>query len=264
MPVNVKKWLEEKSAELGLSESERATAEKLMESDKFKSDFVGLPDFHSALDKQKQKFQAQYDDVYQKNLEWQEEYETKYAPALTALQKLQQGGYDMSGFQNDNRGGVVNRQGQTISADEIARMIDERVNARVEPVRAGAIDWGTFVAEKAVEYSQEYGKTFKPSAFRKFAYDNREEYPTFQMAYDAFTAEDRKAKEAADKEDWKKQERERIRLELMSSQSLPEAAGDNGAPAFLAVEQKDSISRDADRQAFAKQWANVDFSKVTS
>lgn len=262
MPFDVKKWLADQTAALGLEDSERAAAEKLLTNPKFQQDFVPTPVFHSTVDKVKNQFQSQLDEVLDYNNQWQEKYETEFKPALDAVARLKNGGFDVSGFRNDGDGGVRDRSGNQISAEQIQDLIDQRL----EPVRAVGIDYATFLTEKGVEYSTTYKKPFKASEFRKFAFENREQYPTLQSAFDAYTAEDRKALEDKEREDWKTAERDRIRLELQSSQGLPEAGygGDSGSPLFIANEQKTEMSRDEARQAFAKQYANVDFSKVTS
>jgi hypothetical protein len=262
MAFDVKKWLADQTAALGLEDTERAAAEKLLTNPKFQQDFVPTPVFHSTVDRVKNQFQSQLDEVLDYNNQWQEKYETEFKPALDAVARLRQAGADMSGYRNDGAGGVKDQSGNRLSADEV----QELINQSLEPVRAVGIDYATFITEKGVEYSTTYKKPFKASEFRKFAYENREQFPTLQSAFDAYTADDRKAQEEKDKEDWKTAERERIRLELQSSQGLPEAGygGDTGSPLFIANEQKEDVSRDAARQAFAKQFANVDFSKVTS
>lgn len=260
MPVDVKKWLAEQAAALNLDETEKAAAEKLLTSEKFRGDFVALPDFHSALDKQKTKFRQEYDEVVTLNTQWQEEYDAKYAPALEAVEKLRKAGYDVSNVRVDNQGDMTNR-GQNITLEQIEQLIAQRV----EPMRAGTVEYSTFVADKAVEHFETYGKRFNAAEFRKFGYEHREKYPTLESAYNAFTEQDRQAKEAKDKEDWKKQERDNIRIELMSQMTIPEASGgfaSDNSPAFLASEQKDDVSREQNRQAFAKSF--IDMPKITS
>lgn len=250
MAVDVKKWLEEKAAEIGLDETEKSIAAKLVNSDRFKSDFVGLPDFHSALDKQKRTFQQQVETVTNLNAQWQDEYENTYAPALDAVKKLQTQGLDMTNFQAN----VTQPKG--LSADDIKRMIQEHV----EPIRAGTLDFGTFVADKAIEYNQEYGKRFKAADFRTFAYENRGDYPTLPSAYDAFTAKEREEKKKADDDKWRADETARIRLEVQSQAHLPES-GAEGSPLFAANDvvdnKKEEPSRDANRQAFAKLFPDI-------
>lgn len=254
MAIDVKKWLEEKSQELGLDENEKAVAEKIMSNNRFKGDFVPLPDFHSALDKQKTKYETDLSKVVKANQEWLDAYETEYAPALDTIEKLQKAGFDVSNLTVDRSGDVTNRGGQTLTAEQI----DAMIAAKVEPLRETAIGWGTFVADKAVEYKDTYGKRFDAEKFRKFGYENREQYPTFAAAYDAFTAEDRKAKETADLDKWRESEREKIRLELMSTATFPEAGGmgEGPSPAFLADAAKEDASREENRAAFARKFAD--------
>jgi hypothetical protein len=261
MPVDVKKWLADKAAELGLDESEKVAAEKLLSSDRFRGDFVALPDFHSALDKQKRTYQHQLDEVTQMNSQWQEEYENTYGPALTALQQLQQSGYNTSGFRNTSEGGVVNAStGQVLTPAQIQQMIAEAV----EPIRAGAIDFATFVADKSVDYRDTFGKRFEANKFRAFAYENRDKYGNFEQAYDAFTADDRVSKEESDRKKWQEEERERIRMELLSNQGLPEAVpGSEGSPLFTANAQTEEVSRDEARRRFATQFAKADLSTLS-
>ena len=259
MPIDVKDWLAKQAAALGLSDSERAAAEKLLSSEKFRGDFVALPDFHSALDKQRAKYQSEYDKVLELNNQWQEEFDTRYAPALDTVQKLQAAGYNMSGFQNDGRGGVVNgNTGQTFTLEDVQKIVRDAI----EPVRVGVLDYNTFVAEKAAEYSSQYGKPFPVSKFRQFAYENHDKFGSYEAAFDAFTADDRKAKEEKEREDWRNAEREKIRMEVMSGQSLPESAGNEGAPMFLANTENAAPSADEVKQAFVKTFATADFSKV--
>lgn len=265
MPVDVKKWLRENMSALNASEEELAVAEKLLDNPKFKGDFVPLSDFHSQLDRQRndltQKYQRQVDELTDYNLQWQDKYETEYGPALAALQRLQAAGGNTQGLSVNRGGEVVNQRGQVVSLEQI----EDAIQRYVEPVRAGTLDYATFVAEKAVDYSQEFsGKRFSASKFREFAFENRSKYPTLEAAYDAYTAEDRKAKQEEDRKAWEKRREEEIRLEVLSSTNLPEmAGGEGGAPAFAANNAGDD-NRDATRQEFAKKWGNTDFTVTTA
>lgn len=260
MATDIQKWLEEQSAALGLDENEKAAAKKLIESPKFRGDFVALPDFHSALDRQRQKYESTISEAAEFNRQWQEEYQNTYAPAVDVVNKLRERGVDVSGLLNDGRGGVMDREGVTLTKADIAQMIKQAVEpvlTTVEQTRAGTIDYSTFVAEKAVEYRDSYNKRFPTSKFREFAFANRDKFNSLDSAYDAFTEEDRKVKDEADKEAWRAAEREKIRLEVQSASTLPESAGVEGSPFFIAAEQKDDVSRDQNRQEFAKKFAGI-------
>lgn len=251
MPINVQKWLEEKNAELGLDDNERAAAQKLLNSNSFKSDFVPLPDFHSALDRQKAGYKQKVEELTNLNLQWQDEYERVYEPALKVAQKF-------SGRRQDDDDDTTPRN-YGLSREEVEQMI----RAGVEPVRAGSIDFTTFVTDKAIEFRETYKKKFEVAKFRKFAFENREQYPTLDAAFDAFTADDRKAKDEADREQWRKDEREKIRIELQSQANLPEASGDGGAPFFIANTEPDKSAASADpRQAFAQKYAGAEWAKI--
>lgn len=255
MAIDVKKWLAEKASDLGISSEEMAVAEKLVTSDRFRSDFVPLPDFHSALDKQRSKFEQSYTEVVDLNRQWQEAFERDYAPALEAVERLKKAGYDVSGVRIDEGGNVTNR-GASVSLDDIQALIDQRL----EPVRAGTVEWATFIADRAPDYREQFGKKLPVDEFRKFGYENRAKYPTLESAYEAFTAKDRELKEQKDRDDWRAAEREKIRLELQSSTSFPEVSGLEAAPAFLAADEK-AVATDRDnRAAFAKQFSDL---KVT-
>lgn len=257
MPIDAKKYLAEKASELGLTPEEIAIGEKILTSNQFKGDFVPLPDFHSTLDRQKNQYQQELSKVVQMNREWQEAYDTQYAPALSSLERLKQSGFDVSKFSISDDGDLTTRGGNVITEDQI----DAMIAAKVDPIRETAIGWGTFVADKSVEYRDTFGKRFDAEKFRKFGYENRDKYPTFESAYDAFTLEDRKVKEEKDLEKWKNDEREKLRLELMSTANFPEPGGVEGTPpAFLADEQKEEVTRDANRQAFASQFHNLKIS----
>ena len=273
MPVNVKQWLENKAAEAGIvDEAERAVVAKLLESKTFQSDFVALPDFHSALGKQKSNLESQIQKLTEVNLQWQDEYENKYAPALDAVSKLQASGFDTSGYTNDGRGGVTGGGG-SLTPEQISELVANAVAQAVEPVRAGAIDFVTFAADKSADYRDEFGKKFNVAAYRKFAYDNRDKYPTLDSAYDAFTDTDRKAKEEADREKWKTETKEQLKLELMSASNLPEVGGVDGAPMFVAAtspvtegdqERADAVVRENSRRAFVQKFAGADFTGVST
>lgn len=252
MAFDIKKWLADESAKLGMSETEVAAAEKLLSSDKFKGDFVPLPEFHSQLDRQRTKYEGQLNEVVDLNKQWQDEYDKRYAPALDAIERLEKAGYNVDNLKIDKAGDVTNR-GVALTAEDIDKLIDQKV----EMFRAGTVDYATFIANKAVEHNERFGKRFDADAYRKFGYENRAKYPTLDSAYEAFTEADRKAKDEADRKAWEKATEERIRLEVSSNVGFPESSGAEGAPAFLASEQKEDVSREANRQAFAKQFHDL-------
>lgn len=253
MGINVKEWLAERAKELNLDESQTAIADKLLSSEKFRSDFVPVSDFHSALDKQRNKYESAYNEVVDVNQQWQQEYETRYGPALAAIERLEKAGYNVTDLKVNTRGDITN-QGSTISLDDVEKLIDKKV----EPYRAGTIDYATFVADKAVEYRETYGKRFDAEKYRKFGYENRDKYPTLESAYEAFTESERKAKEVDERKKWEKETEERIRLEIASNQSFPDSSGQMGvAPAFLASEQKNEVSDSANRAAFAAKFKDI-------
>lgn len=252
MAVDVKKWIAEKAAELGLDESGLAIAEKLLDNPKFKGDFVHFSDLQSQLERQKNEFKGEIDKLNSYNFAWQEKYDEEFAPALEVKRRLEAAGYNVDNFEPDNSGGGTTRGGQYLTPEQIEKMIADRV----DPIRVGSIDYSTFIADKAVQYREEFGKRFDANAYRKFAYENRETYPTLESAYNAYTESDTKAKTAADLEKWKADEREKIRLEIMSNATLPEAAGSEGAPAFAAQEASATEpTRDQIRASFAKEFA---------
>lgn len=253
MPVDVKKWIKEQAAELGLDEAGLALAEKLLENPKFKGDFVHHSDLQSQLEKQKNQFTGEIDKLNSYNFAWQEKYDEEFAPAIELKKKLEAAGYNVDNFVPDNSGGGTTKQGQYLTPEQIEKMIADRV----DPIRVGSIDYSTFIADKAVQYREDFGKRFDANAYRKFAYDNRETYPTLESAYNAFTDTDSKAKQEAANEKWKVDEREKIRLELMSSATLPEAAGSEGAPAFIDQSNDKQPTRDQIRQEFAKQFSGI-------
>jgi hypothetical protein len=253
MAVDVKKWLAEKAAEIGLDPAELPVVEKLVGSNTFRSDFVPTSEFHSALDKQKNTFQNQYNEVVDLNKRWQEAYSTEYAPAIEALERLRQSGYDVSGVTVNRQGDMTDSKGKSISLDDVQALIQQAV----EPTRAGVVEWSTFIADKAPDYKDQYGKKFPVADFRKFGFENKDKYPTLESAYDAFTAQDRAAKEDRDREAWREAERQKIRLEVMSERAFPEGSGMESSPAFLASEQKESSTREESMKQFASKFGDI-------
>lgn len=253
--INAEQWLAERKDEIGLSDDELPIARKLMSHNRFQGDFIPLPDFHSELAKQKTKYESEYNEVVEMNREWKDAYDTEYGPALAKLQRLQQAGFDVSGFTTNARQDVRDDRGKTLTAEDI----DQMIASRLEPVRETGLAWSTFVADKAVEYRDSYGKKFDATSFRKFGYDNRDKYPTFDSAYEAFTEKERAEKEKADLDKWRNEEREKIRLELMSNTGLPEPGGfDGGAPAFNQTGESDKpVSEDEARRSFAAKFSDL-------
>lgn len=253
--INAEQWLAERKDEIGLTEEELPVARKLMGHNRFQGDFVPLPDFHSELARQKTKYETEINEITDMNREWKEAYETEYAPALTKLQRLQQAGFDVSGFTTDSRQNVRDERGKTLTAEDVEQLIA----ARLEPVRETGLAWSTFIANKSVEYRDTYNKKFDAAKFRTFGYENRDKYPTFDSAYDAFTASERAEKEKSDLEKWRSEEREKIRLEFASQTGLPEPGGfDGGAPAFNNTAENDKQVDEAEaRKSFASKFNDL-------
>lgn len=263
--MNAAQWLEQQLTQLGLTESQKAAAQDLAK--QMGSNFVPVSDFHSQLDKQRNTLQRQIDELQGYNTQWQERYETEWAPRLTAIERLESAGIDVNGFSNDGNGGVMNQHGQSFGAADIEEIIQQRLQqfaqTTLDPIRASMADYATFVADKAPEYKEQYGKRFDAQAFRQFAYDNRSQYGNLTSAYEAFTAADRAEADKAAREKWEKDTEERLRRELSSQYQIPEAAAEaNGSP-FFGLHDNSSAApggptRQQNRQEFAKAFDGKD------
>ena len=274
MAVDVQKWLTDNMNNLSLSDDDRAAAQRLLSGplgQRLGSSIARQEDvsnLQSALDRQRNEAHTRQTELENWNLTWQERYQ-KDMLDLNAIDKLEAAGYDVSGYQQSARGGVTNTStGQTFSAAEVRNMLSEqeqRFAQMQDANRVGMVDYATFVADFAGEYRDAYGKPFPAAAFRKFAYDNRTQYPTLQSAAEAFTAEDRKTKLEADRKQWELDKEKEIELRVMSNMTLPEAAGAgaDGAP-FHAVKDNakpdpNAPSPSQNRQEFAKKFSGKDF-----
>ncbi len=282
MAIDIAKWLTENMQALNLTDDEKAMAQKLASGDFGKRlgasvyPQQSVSDLQSTLDKElnaKRELEAA-------NIAWQEQF-FKDLSELGALDRLQAAGFDVSGLQQTRGGGVQNREGQTLSASDINALIEKKaaeIAARaVEPVRTSNLEYAEFIAVVAPDYVSQFGKRFEPKKFRDFAYEHHKEYANLQQAYDAYTADDRKAKEEEAKKKWEADKEKEIELRVMSRMQIPEMSPESGSggpfdiamhtPAAAAAASGASgtatppqVSREDNRQAFARKFQDTNFS----
>lgn len=272
--MDPKKWLEQNLANLNLPEEQAAAARQLFAGalgQKLATDAVEQSVFNSQLDRQRAELQAKIQERENWNMQWQERY-IEDLSALGAVDRLAAAGFDVSGMQSMSGGGMRNQQGEYFTREQVEGALRSQAQSfqqQLEPVRAGLADFTTFVTDAALDYRETYGKRFETAKFREFAFENRTKYPTLEVAYQAFTADDRAAKEAADRKKWEDEERVRIRQEVLSTIDVPEVSPGfaDGSPLFT---QRDGRKPDStepsvaeSRQNFARKWAGKDFN-ITS
>lgn len=269
--MDIKKWLEQNMTQLNLSDEDRAAAQRLFSGSlgqALGANAVEQSVFNSQLDQQRNRYEAQVRERDQWNMQWQERY-IEDLMALGAVDRLAAAGFDVSQLQNTAGGGARNQfTGEQFTKEQVAQLLQQQARQfqeQLEPVRTGLVDFTTFVTDAALDYRETYGKKFDTAKFREYAFENRTKYPTLEVAYMAFTEEDRKAKDILDRKKWEDTERERIRQEVMQNIEIPEAApgvGD-GSPLFTqrdnAKPNDQTPSAAESRQNFTRKWAGKDF-----
>lgn len=274
MAVDVTKWLTENLNALNLPAEDQAAAQRLLTGalgqrlgqSLYRQEDVSA--LQSALDRQRNEAAAERAQLEQWNLSWQDRYEQDLL-AVGAIDRLAAAGFDVSGYTNTGGGGVVNqRTGEQFTPQQVAAMLEQQkqeIMQSIEPMRTGLADWATFVADVSPDYRDTYGKKFDAKKFRQFAFENRQDYPSLQSAYDAFTADDRKAKEEADRKKWEEDKTKEIEQNVFARLQLPEIGPGNaaeGSPFHTLVDNAKTDqqpSRAENRQEFAKKFRNVDF-----
>jgi hypothetical protein len=250
-----------------MSPEEKAAAELLFNNQTFatrlSTDAVPQSTFNSELDRQRNQFETRIKDIEGYNLQWQNFYETDLKPKVELADRLTAAGLDPQQFGANRQGDAVDQYGNVVTKDELANLAAQR-----ERDRTGLLDWSTFIADKAVEYREEFGKRFPAGEFRKFATENSNKYATLDQAFLDFSATDRQAKVEADRKTWEAEKEKEIESKLRSQLAVPvqPGSGDGGSPFHTVKDTAVNASgntRDDNRKAFAEKWSGKDFSVTT-
>lgn len=266
MALDVSKWLKDNMAKLNLPDEDRAVAERLL------SGSLGsalgaavypqeaVSGLQSALDKQKAEADRQITEYKTANQQWAE-FAWGLGTKYNAVEELAAAGFDVTGLTAAPGGGVRNERGQQMTPAEIAELIRTEAAKAIEPARQATLDFAEFMPEAIHAYSQiAPGKKFEAKKFRAFAYEHRADYANLDQAFEAFTADERKAKAEADQKQWEAEKEKEIELRVMSRMSIPEAAGAEGGGVFDIAKTAPAaapLSRDEMRQEFARKHGSI-------
>src|ERR1041385_2098084 len=274
MALDVQKWLNDNMQALNLSDEEKALATKLSSGEFGKRLGASIypqeavSGLQSALDKR----DAEKKQLEEANVAWQEQY-WKDLSELGALDRLQAAGFDTTGLTAKPGGGVTTQHGQTLTADQINKMIEDKAReiafGTMDPMRKLNLDYSDFLVTAAPEYYDLTGKRLDAKKFREFAAEHAKEYATLPQAFEAFTSDARKAKQEADQKKWEADKEKEIELRVMSRMQIPEVSPESGvggpfdiaskAPAAASGDQQSSNapSREVNRQEFAKKYRDL-------
>jgi hypothetical protein len=273
--IDIAKWLTDNVSALGLSDEEKALAQKLaagtfgqrLGANIYPQEAVsGL---QSTLDKQK----AERVELEAANIAWQNQY-FKDVSELGALDRLAAAGFDVTGLQPTRGGGARDDEGQTLTAADIDALVTKKatelVSAGINPVREGVLDYAEFIADAAPDYKELTGKRLDSRKFREFAFAGHKDgkFANLQQAFDSFTAEDRQKKADEDRKKWEADKEKEIEMRVRSRMDIPEAGPEHGVggpfeaankPVDAAAAAASVVSRDVNRQEFAKKFQDTNF-----